>query len=512
MTHLIGSVSRRFLWASSTVVCARNIASPFKMTRTWCASLLSAAALNAPRFTRQASPIKEKTRACVCGLMVLWVGCGVILPARLHAAGLRKNTSAKQRQEGTPTPKPGSANSYVEWLQDAALRAAVTQWLSRSNTREAPKAVEIKVLSADVQAALAKWIEKETAKPKQSNFTEFIQQNGVAVGAFLGVLLTILGNWLLARKQKEREVELADRAGKSTRSLELLRADIALGAVVRQNCFDRLQKFYAPLRALLQQTRGVAEKLYNRIYDTRNTDLWKSRQLEIMNEDQAIAKNAHMALALAKAETEGAEDAAQRAEAKADQDATGANFLGTNATQEAAAKRADANRRRTELTEYSEFAARAQVKADEIPNPVDLSISKSKRMRVYTLSEGTWKIVRVLDFMSTLRKDPPSARLVDEIISIGRKMKGILSEFSGLAATGQDLSPLYGEYLAHFTILESMYVQNADENYEPISQKVGYYPMAFDAKVEEDYAQARKEVLEYEASLRVALESVNKAS
>jgi hypothetical protein len=105
----------------------------------------------------------------------------------------------------------------------------------------------------------------------------------------------------------------------------------------------------------------------------------------------------------------------------------------------------------------------------------------------------------MLDFMPWLKANRDCKILVDQIIAIGRKKTETISTYSGLAAVGQEPSPLLGEYLAHFAILDATYNNPPEVPPPPESQKVGYYPRGMDATIDQGYVAARKAVAEYES-------------
>jgi hypothetical protein len=141
-----------------------------------------------------------------------------------------------------------------------------------------------------------------------------------------------------------------------------------------------------------------------------------------------------------------------------------------------------------------------EAKIGDIASEAKLLDPKAPRRRVYILHKGKWEILRMLDFMPILLKDKSARQLVDVIIEIGRKKSALISKHGGLAASGQDPPPVFGQYLAHFMILEQLYNHPPTEPFEPGSQKVGYYPMEFDEIVDKGYQRALADVAQYETA------------
>jgi len=120
------------------------------------------------------------------------------------------------------------------------------------------------------------------------------------------------------------------------------------------------------------------------------------------------------------------------------------------------------------------------------------------RRRVYVRDDGCWKTLRMLDFMPILLKDSASKVLIEKILEIGRNIVKIISRQGGLAATGRDFSPLLGQYLAHFAILEGIYMHPPEDPFPPESQGVGYYPLGLDEEIAAGYLASRDQVKLYE--------------
>jgi hypothetical protein len=84
-------------------------------------------------------------------------------------------------------------------------------------------------------------------------------------------------------------------------------------------------------------------------------------------------------------------------------------------------------------------------------------------------------------------------------MEIGAKKTEIIQTYSGLAAAGQNPSPVFGEYLAKHAVLKAKYETPPAEPYTRESQKVGYYPRGLDDEVEHGYNLARTAVQEFES-------------
>jgi hypothetical protein len=118
----------------------------------------------------------------------------------------------------------------------------------------------------------------------------------------------------------------------------------------------------------------------------------------------------------------------------------------------------------------------------------------------------------MLDFMPWLLRNPSCKVLVDQIMSIGRKNTEIIRKYSGLAAAGQPPSAVFGEYLAHFAVLQTTYEAPPPDPYSPESQKVGYYPRDLDAEVEKGYKSACDAVVPFESLASSIVRLVTKTS
>lgn len=122
--------------------------------------------------------------------------------------------------------------------------------------------------------------------------------------------------------------------------------------------------------------------------------------------------------------------------------------------------------------------------------------SPDERLHVY--HNGRWIKFRILDFMHLLTKDTYCKELVGKIIEIGKCKTKIISEYGGFSASGEQPPAIFGEYLAHFVVLDVCYNNPPTLAYDPETQEVGYYPRHLDEVIEEGYQAARNEVAEYE--------------
>lgn len=132
-----------------------------------------------------------------------------------------------------------------------------------------------------------------------------------------------------------------------------------------------------------------------------------------------------------------------------------------------------------------------------VPEPDD-----GKKRRLYVRCDRGWVRWRTLDYMALLKDNPRCRPFVEKIIEVGRQKVQIITEHAGLAATGQLLSPLYGEYLSHFSVLEQTFETPPDKLREPESARgLIYYPRGVDNVVRNDYEAAFNAVVALEARL-----------
>jgi gas vesicle protein len=334
------------------------------------------------------------------------------------------------------------------------------------------------ILLSDGKAAnaLAKWLDQlATAKPaeKESWWAKAMPVlAGTLCGGLISAAVSLIGLRMTAKREEQRDtattareeqlttlradfekqkvqfsnqlesdlaklrasLEEARDAAKDRRGAELeeLRASLQITPQVFKARQERLEKFHAPLRALLQQSRGVTDKLCHHVYKLSINKKWPSE----VNADPCEYA-----------------------------------FL-TN--EEAAAK-----------------------KRQGIHPPPEDGKQRDRRLRVWHSDQ--WNTFRMLDYMPWLISNRDCKVLVDQVMAIGRKQTEIISTYGGLAAVGQEPSPLFGEYLAHFAVLEATYNMPPGNPYPPESQKVGYYPRGMDAAIEQGYLAARNAVAEYEA-------------
>jgi hypothetical protein len=122
--------------------------------------------------------------------------------------------------------------------------------------------------------------------------------------------------------------------------------------------------------------------------------------------------------------------------------------------------------------------------------------------RLYVKTNKGWIKFRLLDFMPWLLKDRYCRALVDQIIRIGERKVEIISKYAGLAAvSGERPSPLFGAYLAHYSLLTTIRGTPPNDALEPESQKVGYYPRGLDDEVLRGYDKAREDINKWERIL-----------
>jgi len=351
-------------------------------------------------------------------------------------------------------------NKFDLTIEDPALKDALTKWLlSEASRPPVAPSVDVKLLEPALQKAISERLKEETEKKDREGWARLLDDNpalwgvlGVVLGGLITGGLNYLGLRETLKKQEKREKAMEDlrsenelkrdeaaarfklqsdqfqatHSGQQTKDLETLRAEFSKWEVIGKIRLERLEKFHAPLRALNQQSSGVADKLYHQIYASKDSDLWDRRPLAFMTKEEAERKY--------------------------------------------------------------------------VPSDAELADAKAPRRRVYIYHKDQWRILRMLDFMPVLLKNESTRQLTSIIIEIGREMTGVIKTHGGLAAAGQNPPPIFGQYLAHFAILEQLFKNPPKEPFEPGSQKVGYYPMEFDEIVEKGYDQARTDVAEYEKS------------
>lgn len=362
----------------------------------------------------------------------------------------KKTPAASPQDNAIPTaPSPATVGSTAFPTAQPSVISPDANQLDR---------IDVKVLEPVLQLALANYVDAKAKETQNSGFWAKAAAQPAAwavLSAVMASLLGFLANYyitnltlkkqearevqlqkdrnqhelnrddLIAISQTKREMELAKQEGEQVKALETMRAHLGIEDKVRQLRYERLEKFYAPLYALFQQSRGVADKLFHHTYSKRNDSCWNGRELAFMTVEEATD--------------------------------------------------------------------------NKPPSESELKDTKAPRRRVYIKQNGEWIVLRMLDFMPIFLQDQHSKVLVDQIIQIGRKCVEVISQNSGLAATGYEFSTRLGEYLAHFAILEGIYKDPPAEPFEPGSQRVGYYPMGLDNEVEKGYENARKEVLAYES-------------
>jgi hypothetical protein len=127
-------------------------------------------------------------------------------------------------------------------------------------------------------------------------------------------------------------------------------------------------------------------------------------------------------------------------------------------------------------------------------------------------SDGQWHDFRLLDQMPALKQNPIYKPLIDEVMRIGTEVTGLIQKYGAFSADkGADIS-VYGEYLAHYAILRTIYNDPRTEPYPPGKHKIGYYPRTLNTVVEERYQELVEDLKPYfQASAAVLAELKQKA-
>lgn len=120
---------------------------------------------------------------------------------------------------------------------------------------------------------------------------------------------------------------------------------------------------------------------------------------------------------------------------------------------------------------------------------------------------GQWAPFRLLDELPHAY-DPNTAAgpLIDEIMAVGKRMVQTLHDNAGLVLTRHsELPKLFGDYLAHYVVLEEMYkaVLNASSDAESLKGRYlsGHFPRELPKKVAEGLAEISTQLDKLETQL-----------
>jgi hypothetical protein len=142
----------------------------------------------------------------------------------------------------------------------------------------------------------------------------------------------------------------------------------------------------------------------------------------------------------------------------------------------------------------------------EIPDPQFEGKQKKLQMRW----QGTWYDWRLLDQMPGLKCNPIYKPLIAEIIRIGKEMTALIAKYGAFSLDESGVSNVYGEYLAHFAILQSIYNDPRTEPYPPGHHKIGYYPRQLNRIVEARYLKLQQELQPYLDASNTLLEEMKR--
>lgn len=115
-----------------------------------------------------------------------------------------------------------------------------------------------------------------------------------------------------------------------------------------------------------------------------------------------------------------------------------------------------------------------------------------------------WKRFRMLDFMPWLKREESCHALLRQVMTIGKLQAELIHAYGGLAAGGDEPSPLFGDYLAHFAILQATYDQPPDRPHDPESQDSGYFPAGLDLEIKRGYERAMERIEEQSSRWRIS--------
>jgi hypothetical protein len=346
--------------------------------------------------------------------------------------------------------------------------------LHAAPTENAPAArAEVMVPESKLTDALTRWIEKLAQKKSPESFWDkalpaLLTLIGTVVGGAITALVSLIGLRSTIRRDENREKEtskreemLASLRAENEKNLSTLRED---WEKTRAEAAAKREERLEELKASLEITR----------------ELLKSRQERL--------EKFHSPLRALFQESRGVTDRLSYHVYRLSRDKKWPSGNEPDPR---------------EYAYLTDVEVREDKKLNLHPPPDD---KQDRRLRVR--ESERWRTFRTLDFMPWLKQNPECRALIDQIMEIGRKKTVIIQKYSGLAAADQNPSPVFGEYLAHYAVLKSIYDSPPAEPYAPGSQ-VGYYPRGLDQEVENGYDQARKAVGEFEVLAVNVISRVN---
>jgi hypothetical protein len=122
--------------------------------------------------------------------------------------------------------------------------------------------------------------------------------------------------------------------------------------------------------------------------------------------------------------------------------------------------------------------------------------------------QNEWYDWRMLDQMPPLKGNSLYGPLISEIIRIGEEMTALIAKYSAFSLDESAVSDVYGEYLAHFGILRSIYKDSRTEPYPPGQHKIGYYPRRLNDIVKTRYLKLQEELRPYLEATNTLLEEL----
>ncbi len=121
-----------------------------------------------------------------------------------------------------------------------------------------------------------------------------------------------------------------------------------------------------------------------------------------------------------------------------------------------------------------------------------------------------WHDWRMLDQMPPLKGNPLYGPLIAEIIRIGKEMTVLIAKYSAFSLDDSAVSDVYGEYLAHFAVLQSIYKNPRTEPFAPGQHKIGYYPRRLNGIVKARYLKLQQELQPYLEASNTILEELKR--
>ena len=136
---------------------------------------------------------------------------------------------------------------------------------------------------------------------------------------------------------------------------------------------------------------------------------------------------------------------------------------------------------------------------------------EGKQTKLQMRWRGEWHDWRLLDQMPELKRKSLYAPLIGEIIRIGKEMTALIAKYGAFSLGETSVSEVYGEYLAHFAILQSIYNdETRTEPYPPGQHKIGYYPRRLNGIVKTRYFELRQELQPYLDATNTLLEELKR--